>query len=202
MTRTRTPADPTLRAIAILRKHPMTELRELARMYLMPIEVLQRTNRYYKLGAERKWGMSPEKRGKIRDYCLENPEEPSKSIALLFGITRVTVTKIKKENGIASLTVWTEKERRVRRAIRKVTGREFDVLRLIADGWANLNIAAHLNMSENSVKTHLKSIFDKTGVVTRTQLALLYQEYCHQQEIAELKGLNRATSPAPVFPSG
>lgn len=47
--------------------------------------------------------------------------------------------------------------------------RESDVLRLICQGLSNLEIAAELYVSVNSVKTYIRQIFQKTGVTRRTQ---------------------------------
>ena len=46
--------------------------------------------------------------------------------------------------------------------------REIEVLKLAAQGKANKEIAAHLHISEATVKTHLIHIFNKLGVDDRT----------------------------------
>jgi DNA-binding NarL/FixJ family response regulator len=53
-----------------------------------------------------------------------------------------------------------------------LTHREHDVLKLIVEGCANKEIARRLVIHENTVKTHVKRIFDKLGVQSRTQAAL------------------------------
>lgn len=53
-----------------------------------------------------------------------------------------------------------------------LTERETDVLRLLAQGKANKEIAATLFIGENTVKTHVSSILVKLGVQSRTQAAL------------------------------
>jgi DNA-binding NarL/FixJ family response regulator len=50
--------------------------------------------------------------------------------------------------------------------------RETEVLRLIARGKANKEIAAELTIGEKTVKTHVSSILNKLGVRSRTQAAL------------------------------
>lgn len=54
----------------------------------------------------------------------------------------------------------------------KLTERETDVLRLLALGRANKEIALELNISEKTVKTHVSAILRKLGVPSRTQAAL------------------------------
>ncbi len=54
-----------------------------------------------------------------------------------------------------------------------LTDRELDVLRLVVDGRTNKSIADELFLSERTVHRHVSSIFDKLGVHSRTQAALL-----------------------------
>lgn len=53
-----------------------------------------------------------------------------------------------------------------------LTAREFEIVSAIVDGQSNRDIAEHLSISLQTVKHHLTSIFDKTGVSTRLELAL------------------------------
>lgn len=53
-----------------------------------------------------------------------------------------------------------------------LTERETEVLRLLASGKANKEIALELHISETTVKTHVSSILAKLGVPSRTQAAL------------------------------
>jgi DNA-binding NarL/FixJ family response regulator len=50
--------------------------------------------------------------------------------------------------------------------------RETEVLRLLARGRANKEIARDLGITEKTVKTHVSSILGKLGVQSRTQAAL------------------------------
>ena len=53
-----------------------------------------------------------------------------------------------------------------------LTKREADILRLIADGRSNKEIALALFLTEGTVKGYVSTIFDKLGVADRTQAAL------------------------------
>lgn len=53
-----------------------------------------------------------------------------------------------------------------------LTDRENDVLKLIAGGLSNKEIARELGIGEKTVKTHVSNILSKLGVLSRTQAAL------------------------------
>lgn len=57
--------------------------------------------------------------------------------------------------------------------IENITKRQRDVLRLIAEGLSNKEIARKLNISPNTINTHVLTLFHITGVKNRTQLAIL-----------------------------
>jgi NarL family two-component system response regulator LiaR len=67
-------------------------------------------------------------------------------------------------------------------SLSELTEREGDVLRLIAQGKANKEIAMDLVIGEKTVKTHVSNILMKLGVQSRTQAAL----YAAQNGLAEL----------------
>jgi DNA-binding NarL/FixJ family response regulator len=54
----------------------------------------------------------------------------------------------------------------------ELTDREREVLRLVAAGKANKEIAAELSISERTARTHVSSILTKLGMTSRTQAAL------------------------------
>jgi DNA-binding NarL/FixJ family response regulator len=53
-----------------------------------------------------------------------------------------------------------------------LTRRETEVLRLLARGRSNKEIALDLSIAVKTVKTHVSSILGKLGVTSRTQAAL------------------------------
>jgi DNA-binding NarL/FixJ family response regulator len=67
--------------------------------------------------------------------------------------------------------------RRGRRPFEELTARELDVLKLVARGLSNKQIAWRLAISEKTVKAHMTSIFGRIGVGDRTQAALWAQRH-------------------------
>jgi DNA-binding NarL/FixJ family response regulator len=54
-----------------------------------------------------------------------------------------------------------------------LTEREIEVLRLIANGLSNADIAGRLFLSEGTVRNHVSSVLAKLGVSDRTQAAVI-----------------------------
>lgn len=54
-----------------------------------------------------------------------------------------------------------------------LSGRELEVLALVAKGLSNKEIGAQLNVVEGTIKVHLKNILAKLGVSDRTQAILI-----------------------------
>ena len=57
---------------------------------------------------------------------------------------------------------------------RELTKREWYVLRLVASGLKNGEIAREIGTTSNTVKNYLRSIYDKLGMWSRLELALWY----------------------------
>jgi DNA-binding NarL/FixJ family response regulator len=57
--------------------------------------------------------------------------------------------------------------------LEKLSPREVEIARLVAEGLSNQAIADQLFISDRTVKSHLSTIFSKTGTQSRLQLALL-----------------------------
>lgn len=55
----------------------------------------------------------------------------------------------------------------------KLTDRELEILRLIAQGLSNLDISKRLFLSEGTVRNHVSAILAKLGVPDRTQAAVI-----------------------------
>jgi NarL family two-component system response regulator LiaR len=67
-----------------------------------------------------------------------------------------------------------------------LTPREMEVLRLVAQGMGNQEIAGELVISEATVRTHVSRILDKLHLASRTQAAL----YALREGIASLDNAN------------
>lgn len=72
----------------------------------------------------------------------------------------------------------------------ELTEREREILQLLARGANNKEIAHHLVISVNTVKVHLRNIFAKIGVTSRTEAAVY----------AIREGLSQATDPPVSVP--
>lgn len=55
-----------------------------------------------------------------------------------------------------------------------LTVRERELLAVLSDGWTNLQIATRTGISENTVKYHLKNLYDKLDVRNRAMAVALY----------------------------
>ena len=63
--------------------------------------------------------------------------------------------------------------RAIRSAPRRPSDREIEVLALVCGGASNDEIGARLGVSEKTVESHLRRLFDRYGVLSRTELAVL-----------------------------
>jgi DNA-binding CsgD family transcriptional regulator len=70
--------------------------------------------------------------------------------------------------------------------------REHEITQLVAEGLTNREVAERLFLSHNTVKVHLRNIFTKTGVASRTELSML----AVQEGWIEIRGATGEVSPA------
>jgi DNA-binding NarL/FixJ family response regulator len=69
-----------------------------------------------------------------------------------------------------------------------LTVREEEVLRLVVDGMGNKAIARRLGIAVGTVKSHLKGIFDKLNVESRTQAICAAERRGLLREVSQLSG--------------
>ena len=67
-------------------------------------------------------------------------------------------------------------------ALERLTTREREVLRLVADGTGTQDIAEQLSVSLATVRNHVQHILDKLGVHTKLEAAVLYVRHCSDAE--------------------
>lgn len=72
----------------------------------------------------------------------------------------------------------------------QISQRERDILRLVALGATNQQIADQLNISINTVKVHLRNIFEKIGAASRTEATV----YAIRQGLVQLEGQATTTA--------
>ncbi|MGC9467411.1 MAG: Kelch repeat-containing protein [Anaerolineae bacterium] len=78
-----------------------------------------------------------------------------------------------------------------------LTERELEITELVAEGLTNREVAERLYLSHNTVKVHLRNIFTKTGVASRTELSML----AVQEGWITVPGVTEETE-APASPDG
>lgn len=75
--------------------------------------------------------------------------------------------------GPGELTTLVDALRAPHAAMPVLTARELEVVQGVVSGAPNKAIASDLNIGEQTVKNHLRNIFDKLGISNRVELALL-----------------------------
>jgi DNA-binding CsgD family transcriptional regulator/pimeloyl-ACP methyl ester carboxylesterase len=123
-----------------------------------------------------------------RDYAITELSE-SMQVARL---ARATITVIdgsfalgNAEQGIRAIEAFLAEVGEARRGVtgqdRRDAGslspRELEVLRLLATGCSNAQIADELVISLNTVRRHVSNIFDKTGAANRAQAAIYARDH-------------------------
>ena len=71
---------------------------------------------------------------------------------------------------------------RIERIRKNLTVREREIMRLVAEGLSNKQVARRLALSEGTVKIHLHNIYQKVGVANRTALTAF--TLAHATELA------------------
>jgi DNA-binding CsgD family transcriptional regulator len=69
--------------------------------------------------------------------------------------------------------------------LKLLSKREEDVVRLLAEGFGNRDIARELSLSEHTVKNYLFKIFDKLGVSSRVEVVLYSVSSTNRMQFAD-----------------
>ena len=94
---------------------------------------------------------------------------------LLKGVKVLLANELWVSREITTRFILEQSPRRQNRAIKTIndlTQRELEILKMVAVGETNEEIAGQLNISPNTVRTHLHNIFKKIDVPNRLQAAL------------------------------
>ena len=86
--------------------------------------------------------------------------------------------------------------------MRLLTKREEDVVRLVAEGLQNREIAKELKLSEHTIRNYLFHIFDKLGVSSRVELVLYAASSAKSAQIAEAQSEKQQKKPAGGVENG
>jgi DNA-binding NarL/FixJ family response regulator len=99
----------------------------------------------------------------------------SQLLAALEAVSRgfVVAMPVEVETVIAAFRTATSQTNEVEELLEPLTPREHEVLRMLALGLANKEIAARLNISEHTVKFHVAAILGKLGASSRTEAVAL-----------------------------
>ena len=96
------------------------------------------------------------------------------TLCLLPPLNRQLTLLLKNHIYLAAYSEMSEREQHIvieqAKPFDPLTKRENDVLKLILDGRSNKEIAEELSISDNTVKTHLRSIFSKYDIASRAEL--------------------------------
>jgi DNA-binding NarL/FixJ family response regulator len=80
--------------------------------------------------------------------------------------------------------------------MRLLTNREEEVVRLVAEGLQNREIAKELKLSEHTIKNYLFHIFEKLGVSSRVELVLYAVTSAKSAQTAEVQSDKQGRKPA------
>ena len=85
--------------------------------------------------------------------------------------------------------------------LRLLTNREEDVVRLVAEGLQNRDIARQLELSEHTIKNYLFHIFDKLGVSSRVELVLYAVSTTERLRIPVVRSNEQEATRPEIIPS-
>jgi DNA-binding NarL/FixJ family response regulator len=93
-------------------------------------------------------------------------------LATQFGTTSATIRNWLVKGNVTARIPGRGRPLKAQDATPQLSEREMEILRIVADGASNKDIAVRLNISVNTVRVHVHDIFKKLGITSRTQAAL------------------------------
>jgi len=119
-----------------------------------------------------------------REYALTSSEGARKLAAMIPGAQLVMISGDRMlgdaEEGIAAIERFLGElppDRKAPAVAGGLSDREIEVLRLLAAGRSNQQIADELVISLNTVRRHVSNVFDKTGVANRTEASVYARDH-------------------------
>src|ERR1700730_6553703 len=82
----------------------------------------------------------------------------------------------------------------------RLSKRECDVVRAVARGFTNREIAQHLGLTEHTIKNYLFRIFDKLGVSTRVELVLQTLASAQPSSVRTVPAISVSSRPPILSP--
>lgn len=105
------------------------------------------------------------------DGYLLKDSEPE---LLLANIIKVLAGEVVVSDKLTSFLGDLDQEDNIRSRLVTLTKRESQILQVVAKGYSNKEISDNLNISEGTVKVHVKSLLKKLQVKSRVEAAVLY----------------------------
>lgn len=96
---------------------------------------------------------------------------------LVSTIHNVYLNRMSLPPDLARRAILKSQEQENKTAASLLTDREVDVLRCVAQGYSNKQIAAELSVSTTTVRTHVSNLLRKLNLENRTQLALYARQH-------------------------
>ncbi|MDG0795128.1 LuxR C-terminal-related transcriptional regulator [Cohnella ginsengisoli] len=108
----------------------------------------------------------------LRTY-QDGPSRPVPAVVLAYADSLLQALNLNMSQAILELPIQAEeralKVPPVESTVEWLTNREMEIVRLMAEGMSNKQIASHLEITEGTVKSHAVNIYGKLGVHTRVQ---------------------------------
>ena len=101
--------------------------------------------------------------------CLSAAREPIGKALLLRDVTREKKIRLELSDSVAKRLLEMTGGDGSHESLPPLTGRELQILELLAEGLTNAGIASRLHVSPNTVASHLKNIYAKLHVNNRAQ---------------------------------
>ena len=103
-------------------------------------------------------------------YLLKDSEPES----LLIDITKILAGQLIVTDKLVPYLNELDQEDNIRNKLSSLTNREKQILKEIAQSYSNKEISVNLNISEGTVKVHVKSLLKKLQMKSRVEAAVLY----------------------------